>query len=424
MSSRKILIITYYWPPSGGVGVQRWMNYALQLKEKGWEPIIYTPENPQFEVKDESLLQGVCSLRVIKTTIWEPFNLFHKLTGGKERKNVKQGLVMEKSNTTWKDKLVVWLRGNLFIPDPRRFWVRKSVRFLQKFVQAEGIKTVITTGPPHSMHLIGLGLKEHTNITWLADFRDPWSTWDILPKLRTGPWAMWRHRRLERKVLAKADQVLTVGDFLKTQLEDLGATGKTTLLYNGTSLPNSQVPLPSGNLTIGYYGMLNEIRNPIELWDCLNQFPDPVNLRIGGIVADSIRNQIMQMDRLSGQTHFLGYLTHQAVQEDYARCHVLVLLLNRTDNAGWILPVKFFEYLAANRWILALGPADSELGSIMSGISTCTMLDYSDTDGITAFLKRTQTETPDFSDAANLLDRFRHANLAVGLNGLLNRFNA
>ena len=174
-SSRKILIITYYWPPSGGVGVQRWMNFALQLKKKGWEPTVLTPENPQFEIKDEKLLEKVKDIRVEKLTIWEPFNLFHKLTGNKNRENVQQGLVLEKSQKSVKDGLMVWIRGNLLVPDPRVFWVKPASKKAIELIREEGIETIITTGPPHSMHLIGRRVKRKTNIKWLADFRDPWS---------------------------------------------------------------------------------------------------------------------------------------------------------------------------------------------------------------------------------------------------------
>ncbi|MEQ9232236.1 MAG: glycosyl transferase, partial [Cyclobacteriaceae bacterium] len=208
MNEKKVLIVTYYWPPSGGVGVQRWMNYAIQLKRLGWEPIIYTPENPQFELKDASLLEKVKDIRVVKTKIWEPFNFFHRLTGNRNKKSVTQGTVLEKESSSFKDKLFIRIRGNFFIPDPRKFWVKPSIKFLAEFIIAEGIETIITTGPPHSMHLIGRGVKKRTGVRWLADFRDPWSKWDVLKKLKTSPFGMIKHGRLEKSVLTKADGVI------------------------------------------------------------------------------------------------------------------------------------------------------------------------------------------------------------------------
>jgi glycosyltransferase involved in cell wall biosynthesis len=425
MSNRKILIITYYWPPSGGVGVQRWLNYALELKKLGWEPIIFTPENPQFEIKDESQLDKVKDLRVIKTKIWEPFNIFHKLTGNKNRKNVQQGLVMEKTKKSLKDQLIVWTRGNMIIPDPRKFWVKSSVDFLKKFIQEEEIKTVITTGPPHSMHLIGLGLKRKLAIHWIADFRDPWSQWDVLDKLKVNVFARRKHRSLEKKVLKKADRVLTVSHHLQTSLSELGGEERVALLYNGVSVMPGTPKSAGEKFVIGYYGMLNEMRNPSELWKILDELADEmtIELRLGGIVSESIVNEIKALDQLSSQTQFLGYLSHDSVQQEYAKCDVLLLLLNRTENAKWILPVKFFEYMAASRSILALGPTASDLAEVASDLRTFRMMDYKNTFGIKESLIFFKNNHLDFSSNATLLDQFAHANLAKRLVEILERLN-
>jgi hypothetical protein len=426
MTNRKILIITYYWPPSGGVGVQRWLHYALELKKLGWEPIIYTPENPQFEIKDESQLKMAAELRVIKTNIWEPFDVFHKLTGNKNRKNVQQGLVMEKARKSLKDKLIVWTRGNLLIPDPRRFWVKSSVKFLKKFIQEEDIRTVITTGPPHSMHLIGLGLKKQLNIKWLADFRDPWSEWDVLDKLKVTGLARKQHRRLERLTLQNADRVLTVGNQLKRNLSALGGDDRVELLFNGvTVLSASEAKKTSDKLVIGYYGMLNEMRNPAELWPILEQMAteSEVEVRLGGIVAESIIAEINSYPHLAQVTHFLGYLPHDEMQSEYAKCNVLLLLLNRTENARWILPVKFFEYLAASRCILALGPTSSELSEIATDLRSFRMVDYGNVFGMRESLLFFKNNTLDFSQTHVLLDQFTHANLAVRLSAILNELH-
>lgn len=421
MSEKKILIVTYYWPPSGGVGVQRWLNYAIQLKERGWEPIIYTPENPQFEIQDESLLDRVKLIRVVKTEIWEPFKFFHRLTGNSNRKNIQQGLVLEKKKKSFKDKLFVWIRGNLFVPDPRKYWVKPSVSFLQKFILEEGIRTIITTGPPHSMHLIGLGLKKKIDISWIADFRDPWSDWDILDKLKTGSLAMRKHCRLEKNVLSSADKVLSVSARLKEKLSELGGGDRVRLQYNGVSGITSQHYPKSDVLTIGYFGMLNELRNPQELWKILDELAAvrKVNVRIGGIVADSIQKEIASLESLSKATDFLGYLSHKEVINEYAKCHILLLLLNKSDNAKWILPVKFFEYLAAKRWILALGPQESDLEMVARDITVFEMKQFSDKEGISSFIKNAAESIPDFSANEKLLDRFSHANLAVELETIL-----
>ncbi len=420
MKNRKILIVTYYWPPSGGVGVQRWMNYALALQKEGWEPIIYTPQNPQFEIQDRSVLEKVKNIRVIKTKIWEPFRFFHALTGGKNKGQVQQGLVLEKKNSSWKDKLAVWVRGNLIVPDPRKYWVKSSVRFLVDFIRKEEIDAIITTGPPHSMHLIGLGVKTKLDVKWIADFRDPWSKWDVMDKLRTGTGARKKHRRLERKVLTIADKTLTVSRHLKESLESLG--GDVHLLYNGVSLAKSTPKKVGQGLTIGYYGMLNEMRNPSELWRALEELANDrdVELRLGGIVSESIKSEINDLKNLSSVTKFLGYLDHDELPGEYANCNILLLLLNRTENAKWIIPVKFFEYLSARRNILALGPADSDLAELAQGVTSFKMLDFEDEDGIREAIADFENQN-DFKKGDELLERFSHARLSKELEEVIRK---
>lgn len=421
MTNQKILIITYYWPPSGGVGVQRWMNYAIQLKKRGWEPIIYTPENPQFEITDTSQLDRVKDIRVVKHKIWEPYRLFHSITGGRNKGKVQQGLVLEKKSKSWLDGLMVWARGNLMIPDPRKFWVMPSVRFLQKFILSENIETIITTGPPHSMHLIGLGLKKKLNVSWLADFRDPWSDWDVLDKLQVSGSARQRHAALERKVLTEADLVITVSEHLKRSLEEK-AKSNVEVLYNAVT-STGEVPAAKKDgdaLVIGYFGMLNEMRNPEELWPVLNELAveSNVKLRLGGILSDSIKAQIQKLSNLSDRAEFLGYVDHEKIGHEYARCDILLLLLNRTDNARWIIPVKFFEYLAAHRFVLGLGPEDSDLAKLASGLPNFKMLDFTAKDDMKKLLVEFEPSA-NFSAENEFLKKFSHESLATTLEQMI-----
>src|SRR5690606_24179404 len=184
---KKVLIITYYWPPSGGSGVQRWLKFAKYLPSYGWEPHVFTPENPSFGVRDPSLQRDVPpEAEVIHFPIWEPYDFFHRIaawTGSK--KNAGATALAPAGSKSFFGKLSTWIRGNFFVPDPRIFWVRPSAKFLPDYLKDNGIQTIITTGPPHSVHLIGLKLKEKLpHLRWLADFRDPWSEWGMWDSLR------------------------------------------------------------------------------------------------------------------------------------------------------------------------------------------------------------------------------------------------
>ena len=428
MASRKILIVTYYWPPSGGVGVQRWMNFALRLQEKGWEPIILTPENPQFEIKDEQLVDRVKQLKTYKLPIWEPFQLFHKITGNKERQNVQQGLVMEKGQKSFTDKISVWIRGNVFIPDPRIFWVKKASDFAIDLIEREDISTVITTGPPHSIHLIGRRIKRKTGIKWLADFRDPWSKWDIQEKLKTSYLAMEIHKNLERSVLKESDIALTVS---KRMAQSFGGI---EVLTNGVTVPEIEEIEPlDEEFLIGYFGMLNELRNPTQLWMLLDQmcrendaFSEKLKIRIGGIVSESIKEELLKYQELKSKVEFLGYLSHEAIQKEYKKCHLLLLLLNKSNNSEWILPLKLFEYLGAERTILCLGNQKSDLGEIINCNDIGEIFGYSDIELIRGFLEDMfeNKRSPNSNDISTLIKEFSHEVLVEKLDLLLKKLNA
>ncbi|HPD95904.1 MAG TPA: glycosyl transferase family 1, partial [Tenuifilaceae bacterium] len=173
--TKRVLIITYYWPPSGGAPVQRWLKFAKYLERFGWQPVIYTPENPESFYDDESLMRDVPKdIEIVKSHIWEPYDIYRMLTGKKGEK-IAVGFTSADKKKGVSHNLLMWLRGNLLIPDPRIFWVNPSVRFLKKYLKENPVDVVVTTGPPHSLHLIGLKLKRKLKVKWLADFRDPWT---------------------------------------------------------------------------------------------------------------------------------------------------------------------------------------------------------------------------------------------------------
>ena len=160
VENKKILVITYYWPPAGGPGVQRWLKFVKYLPENGWQPTVFIPENPSYPLLDESLNAEVPKgLNLIKQKIWEPYQWAEKLN--KSNKKFKAGQFDVAKNQSWKSKLSIWVRGNFFIPDARVFWVKPSTKYLKKYLTENHFDAVVTTGPPHSVHLIGLGLKKY-----------------------------------------------------------------------------------------------------------------------------------------------------------------------------------------------------------------------------------------------------------------------
>jgi glycosyltransferase involved in cell wall biosynthesis len=371
----KVLIITYYWPPSGGSGVQRWLKFVKYLTKMGWEPYVYTPENPSFTIQDPSLLKDVPdSVEVIKIPIWEPYDLFFKVArffGGHSGKPTDMISTGKKS---FFQKVSSFIRGNFFIPDARVFWVRPSVAFLHDFLKANEIKKIITTGPPHSMHLIGLELKKKDpSLRWIADFRDPWSEWDLLDTLSLTHWARKRHQALEKKVLTMADEVITIAPFHVTRLEAL-SNRKVQLITNGFDEDDFAgiVHKKTSRFTIRHVGVVDELRDPRPVMEavkalCLEnqEFASNVLIEFIGNVNSAFKNYVAGDEQLNKVTRFVDQMLHSELLKLYGETDLQLLVLAHTAIAPGNLPGKFFEYLASGNPILAIGPTDGDAAEVL-----------------------------------------------------------
>lgn len=436
---KKILIISYYWPPSGGVGVQRWLFFANFLKEQGYEVIVYTPSNPQFDITDNALLKKAEGIRTIKSEIWEPYQLLHFLTGGGSKKHVKQGLVMEKKKKGLLDGLIVWLRANLLVPDPRVFWVNKSVKLLTDLIKKENIDLMITTSPPHSMQVIGEKIKRKTGVKWIADFRDPWSFWDVLDSLGVSGIIRQRHKNLERKVFQNSDKVFCISERLKEEFLKLyDMPDKIEVVYNGVVVNDEMLkdiqaePPKESVFNIGYFGMLQGTRNPKNFLKALdsvskdnNDFKKSLRIRFAGIIAESNQDLIENEFGWKEQFINLGYLEHKEVQFEYKKSQILLLILNQNVNAQWILPMKFFEYISAGVPILALGPEQSDLRKIMDNYSIGEYIEYEDVDGMKKFINDVYQGNYkiDQKDRRTLLETYSKQASAKQVVSMINEMN-
>ncbi len=368
---KKVLVITYYWPPSGGGGVQRWLKFTKYLGSYGWDPVIFTPENPAFPFQDQTLEKDVpVETEVIRLPIWEPY----KFLGNKSKAGGRmQGQALDKPRRSWKDKLIVWLRGNMMIPDPRIFWVRPASRFLKDLIIDRGYEVMVTTGPPHSMHLIGLKLKKSTGIKWIADFRDPWSEWHQLRHLQVSALVRKWHRRLEKKVLKHADLALTVTQELKGDLVRLGASN-AAVITNGYDPEDFPAASQSGQFDIdkfriSHIGTVDDLRDPGPFFRGLKlaiaqkpEIKENLEVVFSGILSASFLKPYLDDPEIGGFIQTGGYMPHGEIFKEFNRSAVLLLILSDFDNAGAYLPGKFFEYAGSGRPILAVAAPDGALG--------------------------------------------------------------
>ena len=381
---KKVLIISYYWPPAGGSGVQRWLKFTKYLPKYSWQPIIYTPENPYFEVKDQALLNDIpAEAKIWKTPIWEPYALKDKLFG-KGSESQSAGVITNKKSL--KNKVLNWVRGNVFIPDPKIYWVRPSVKVLLKKILEEDIHHIITTGPPHSMHLIGLGLKKAMpNLKWIADFRDPWSELDLFNEFQLNNSSMKKHKDLEREVLQTADVTLTVSETWVKDLKRLGGD-RVELITNGYDADDFELkPKINDKFIIGHYGLLNHLRNPKNLWKSLNslcdentEFNNKLEIHLSGNIDGEVLAEIESYSCLKAKVKQLGYLSHAQVLEQYNQADVLLLLLFNSKSGIGNYPGKIFEYFAAQRSILAFGPEDSDAKKLIEKTNTGMYFSYNE----------------------------------------------
>jgi glycosyltransferase involved in cell wall biosynthesis len=391
---QKVLILTYYWPPSGGAGVQRWLKFVKYMREFGWEPVVYTVKNGEIPVVDESLLREIPeNIEVIKTDIWEPYLIYKRFIGRKKNDKINASFLSENKKTGLAEKISVWIRGNFFIPDARKFWIQPSIQHLLPLIEKDHIKYVISSGPPHSMHIITMGLKQKfPQLKWVADFRDPWTNIDFYEKLMLTKWADKKHHQMEREVLKNADCILSIGQHMQAEFENIYKLSNGQNLnkfktitngYDETDLVKSKVE-KDNKFSIAHIGTLVKDRDPLVLWKVLNKlintnslFEQQLEIKLIGKVDIAVMESIEKMG-LRSYINKIDYLPHDKVIEEQQRARLLLLLVNNTKNANGILTGKFFEYMASGSSILAIGPVEGELASIMAETGTGLITDFED----------------------------------------------
>jgi glycosyltransferase involved in cell wall biosynthesis len=389
---KRALIVTYYWPPAGGPGVQRWLNFVKYLRDFDVEPVVYVPENPHYPIIDEELVSRLPSdLTILKQPIREPYR-FAGLISKRKTNLMSSGIISEKKQSLL-EKWMLYVRGNFFIPDARIGWVRPSVTFLSAWLTENDVDVIITTGPPHSVHLIGLHLKKQHQIPWIADFRDPWTTIHYHKSLRLTKASEAKHKKMEATVLNTSDHIVVTSPSTKTEFKTI-TTKPITVITNGYETSEVKTSVLDKKFSLSHIGSMLSERNPEILWQVLSElvsevesFADSLEIKLAGTVSEAVRKSL-EANGLQAFSSMLGYVDLSEARNLQRNSQLLLVIeMNRPETRA-IIPGKLFECLAAGRPVIAIGPEGSDMQAIVDATKIGNFFSYTDKDRLKQQLQR------------------------------------
>ena len=416
-----MLIISYYWPPSGGPGVQRWLKFVKYLPEFNIEPILFIPKNANYPLLDKSLSDDVNKdLKVIQFPITEISGFLPKF---KFLNSVRSGNISKPHNQSLLQKLIFFIRGNLFIPDMKIFWKSSSVNFLSDYLPKNNIDTIITTGPPHSVHLIGLELKRKLNINWISDFRDPWVKLNYLNRFHLLPFSRKSHISLRNKVLINSNAVIVTSERLKDLFSNI--TSNIYKITNGFDYIIKENNLDN-KFSISHIGSLYPERNPKFLWDSLEElfegsFKKDLQINFIGNTSEKIKKELSRR-KFHNHVRFYDYVDYNRALELMCSSQALLMIEVNDEESSYAIPGKLFDYLNSKRPIISIGPNISEVSEILNNTNSGKFFNYHDKRNLKLYInqlyKSYKNGTNIISDKSKI-DMFKRINLTKKLSEVI-----
>jgi len=386
MNKKSIGILAYYWPPAGGSGVQRWLRFSNHLCDLGWDVHVFTFNNPKYPILDNSNLEKVNPLikvnkisgfefpRFLTKTSSQESIYYHHHSGLELNQGAKLALLRGKS---FKRSFTLMLRELFLFPDARKFLINPTYKFLKKYYKENNLNTLITTGPPHSMHLAGVKLKQEIGINWIADFRDPWSNFFQNKLLNQLESTMKKHVKAENEVLKNCNAAFTTSQSLRSKF----LNKNSNVFYIPSGFEEKIEPTDHDKFRILYTGSMKDIQNPQNLWLALHEliesdenFKKDVEIVLVGNIDRRIINSL-EFKKIRDRK-ILSYMPKKELNVEISKANLLVVCsVNYTDSND-IVPGKFFHYLAANKNILGISNKGSDLEKIINETKSGMSFDY------------------------------------------------
>lgn len=393
---KRVLIITYYWPPAGGIGVLRCLKIAKYLRRFGWEPVIYTAEKAAYPYEDQGNFKDIPEgIEVIKGPIWEPFALFKKLSGRKSSEAINNVVHVRTAKQGWVDRLAIWVRGNYFIPDARAKWIKPSVKLLSKYLSENPVDAIFSDGPPHTNTRIAGLLNQQFDIPWLADFQDPWTQVDYYQLFPISKKADALHRKMEQETFEWASKITIASPSWAKDLEAIGAKDVSVLYYGYDEADfEGKQPQMDQKFTIVHTGLLGHDRSPDNLLKVCQElsaeqpeFAQDLALKWIGQVDFSVIEKAKELG-LEGNLNLVGTVDRNAAIQATLNAQLLLLPLNKAENIKGRLPGKLYEYLRSRRPIIVLGPSNADAVQIVEESMAGAGFDYSDVSALKTYISQ------------------------------------
>ena len=378
--NKTIGILAYYWPPAGGSGVQRWLRFANHLCDLGWDVHVFTFKNPKYPIREKSSLEIINpKIKVNKIKGFE----FPKFMTSPSENILFNNYYSDYSSTRSymydqvARKFIYTLRELFLFPDARRFLINPSYKFLKNYFRKHTLNHLITTGPPHSMHLAGMKLKKDSGIKWIADFRDPWSNFFQNKLLNELDLTIKKHEKAEADVLKNCDGVFTTSESLKSKF----SIKNKNSYYVPSGFEKEIESTDHNKFRIIYAGSMKEIQNPKNLWLALHdliksdeKFKDLLEIILIGNIDRRVINSI-EFKKIRDRK-ILSYMSKKQLDDEISKSQLQVVCSVNYPDSDDIVPGKFFHYLSSKKNIIGISNKGSDLEKIINETKSGMSFDY------------------------------------------------